>query len=102
MDAHPLAGDGCAGKAWERASYIVSDFGIQGKCPIGGLCLNSILYVSPLPLQCQNQAVSAPDLSSAMTLRWPGPLQRASWSSVADIPSGRLGSAPMPNLLLPG
>ncbi len=39
VDSHQLTDDSCAGKAWESASYIVSEFGIQGKYAIGGLCL---------------------------------------------------------------
>jgi len=34
-----LADVGCAGKAQSRASHIVSEFGVQGKCPIWALCL---------------------------------------------------------------
>jgi hypothetical protein len=34
IDSYQLADDSCSGKAWENASYIVSEFRIQGKCPI--------------------------------------------------------------------
>jgi hypothetical protein len=33
IDAHPLADDRCAGKAWKSISYIVAEVAIQGKCP---------------------------------------------------------------------